>query len=68
MWPKSLKHTLLLIVTVLVLGSGVLISSMITHRHGAALLEGAAAQADNIAHKLALDAADKILINDLVAV
>jgi len=68
MWPKSLKHTLLLIVTVLVLGSGILISSLVTHRHGAALLEGAEAQADNIAHKLALDVADKILINDLVAV
>ena len=68
MWPKSLNHTLLLIVTVLVLGSGILISALVTHRYGAALLEGAAAQADNIAHKLALDAADKILINDLVAV
>ena len=68
MWPKSLNHTLLLIVTVLVIGSGILISSLVTHRYGAALLEGAAAQADNIAHKLALDAADKILINDLVAV
>lgn len=68
MWPKSLKHTLLLIVTVLVIGSGILISALVTHRYGAALLEGAAAQADNIAHKLALDAADKILLNDLVAV
>ncbi|MBR9984713.1 MAG: sigma 54-interacting transcriptional regulator, partial [Desulfosarcina sp.] len=31
------------------------------------LLDGAAAHAQNIAHQLALEAADKILINDLVA-
>jgi DNA-binding NtrC family response regulator/HAMP domain-containing protein len=40
---------------------------VVTHRYNDSLLEGAVAQAENIAHKLALDAADKVLINDLVA-
>jgi two-component system response regulator HydG len=67
MRPKSLKHTLLLAVAVLVIISGILISLVVTHRYSVSLLEGAVAQADNIAHKLALDAADKVLINDLVS-
>jgi transcriptional regulator with GAF, ATPase, and Fis domain len=67
MRPKSLKHTLLLTVAILVIISGILISQVVTHRYSVGLLEGAVAQAENIAHKLALDAADKVLINDLVA-
>jgi two-component system response regulator HydG len=67
MRPKSLKHTLLLTVAILVIISGILISQVVTHRYSVGLLEGAVAQAENIAHKLALDAADKLLINDIVA-
>jgi len=67
MRPKSLKHTLLLTVAILVITSGILISLVVTHRYSVGLLEGAVAQAENIAHKLALDAADKLLINDIVA-
>ncbi len=67
MRPKSLKHTLLLAVAILVIISGILISLVVTHRYSVSLLEGAVAQAENIAHKLALDAADKVLINDIVA-
>jgi hypothetical protein len=67
MRPKSLKHTLLLTVAILVIISGILISQVVTHRYSVGLLEGAVAQAENIAHKLALDAADKVLINDLVS-
>ncbi|MBW2249459.1 MAG: sigma 54-interacting transcriptional regulator [Deltaproteobacteria bacterium] len=67
MRPKSLKHTLLLTVAILIIISGIIISQIVTHRYSASLLKNAAARAENIAHKLALDAADKILINDLVA-
>jgi hypothetical protein len=58
MRPKSLKHTLLLTVAILVIISGILISQVVTHRYSAGLLEGAVAQAENIASMLALDAAD----------
>jgi transcriptional regulator with GAF, ATPase, and Fis domain len=67
MRPKSLKHTLLLTVSILVIISGILISLVVTHRYSVGLLEGAVAQAENIASMLALDAADKVLINDIVA-
>ena len=66
MYPKSLKHTLLLTVTVLIVITGIIISQVIIHRYSESLLEAATAQAENIAHKLALDVADTILINDLV--
>ena len=66
MYPKSLKQTLLLTVTVLVVITGIIISQVIIHRYSESLLEAATAQAENIAHKLALDVADTILINDLV--
>ena len=67
MRPKSLKNTLLLTIAVLVIVSGMLISTVVTHRYSASLMESAVFQARHIAHNLALDAADKILINDLVA-
>ncbi|HIJ55939.1 MAG TPA: sigma 54-interacting transcriptional regulator [Deltaproteobacteria bacterium] len=67
MASKSLRRKLFLIISLLVIGSGVLISIMVTHRYSISLYQGALAQAENIAHSMALDAADKILINDLVA-
>ena len=66
MRPQSLRHTLLLAIAVLVLISGILISQLVTHRYSVSLMEGAVAQAENAAHKLALDAAEQVLINDLV--
>jgi two-component system response regulator HydG len=51
----------------LLLASGLAISQIVTHRYGLSLTEHAAARAENITHSLALDATDKILINDLVA-
>ncbi len=66
MRPLTLRHTLLLAIAVIVLASGVLISQLVTHRYSVSLIEGAIAQAENVAHKLALDAAEEILINDLV--
>jgi len=67
MRQTSLKNTLLTAVAVVVISTGLIISQVVTHRYSASLLDGALAQAENIAHKLALDAADKILINDMVA-
>ena len=66
MRPKSLRYTLLIGIAVVVIISGLLISQLITHRYSVSLMEGAVAQAENAAHKLALDAAEGILINDLV--
>ncbi len=67
MKPRSLKDTLLLAVAALVVASGLTISHIVTHRYGASLYECAVARAENIAHSLSLDAADKILLNDRVA-
>jgi two-component system response regulator HydG len=66
MRPRSLRYTLLLAIAAIVLVSGLLISQMVTHRYSISLIESAVAQAENAAHKLALDATEKILINDLV--
>ncbi len=66
MRPRSLRYTLLLAITAIVLVSGLLISQLVTHRYSISLIEGAVAQAENAAHKLALDATEAILINDLV--
>ncbi len=66
MRPKTLRHTLLLAIAVIVLVSGVLISQLVTHRYSVSLMEGAVAQAQNVAHKLALDATEEVLINNLV--
>jgi two-component system response regulator HydG len=66
MRPRSLRHTLLTAIAAIVLASGLLISQLVTHRYSNSLIAGAAAQAENAAHKLALDAAEVILINDLV--
>jgi two-component system response regulator HydG len=66
MRPRTLRYTLLLAIAVIVLVSGTLISQLVTHRYSLSLIEGAVAQAENVAHKLALDAAEQVLINDLV--
>jgi len=66
MRPRTLRSTLLLAIAVIVLVSGILISQLVTHRYSVSLIEGAVAQADHVAHKLALDAAEQILMNDLV--
>jgi two-component system response regulator HydG len=50
----------------IVIASGLIISQVVTHRYTRSLLETAKAQAENLAHNLALDAADKILVNDIV--
>jgi two-component system response regulator HydG len=64
---QSLKSKLLLAVSALVITTGLLISLLVTQRHSSTLRETAAAQAENLAHSVALEATDNILINDLVA-
>ena len=67
MRPKTLKQAVMLAMATLVIVSGTLISQIVAHRYSASLLQEASTHAEKIANKLALDAADKILINDLVA-
>jgi transcriptional regulator with GAF, ATPase, and Fis domain len=64
---QSLKSKLLIGVAALVIGSGVLISLLVTHRYSRSLSDALAAQAEYLTHAVALEAADLILINDLVA-
>ena len=54
-------------VSALVVGSGLLISILASQRYSASLVEAMSAQGENIARAVALEAAEKILINDLVA-
>jgi two-component system response regulator HydG len=67
MRPLSLKSKLLIIISFLVIGSGLLISLLVTHRYSKSLFESMTAQAENLAQAIALDSTDKILTNDLVA-
>jgi transcriptional regulator with GAF, ATPase, and Fis domain len=63
----SLKGRLLLAITVLVIGSGLVISSLAAYRYSRVLYSAATTHAENLSHQIALQAADKILINDLVS-
>ncbi len=68
MKQTSLKTTLQLSVMILIILIGFIISQFVIQQYSTALLESAKAKAENIAHKLAIDSADLILINDLVSV
>ena len=63
---QSLKSKLLLAVSTLVIGSGLLISFLFTQRYSSSLYQSMSAQAENLSHSIELEATDKILINDLV--
>ena len=65
--PEALKARLLLAVAALVIGSGLIIAFLVTQQYSAALRRAMFSQAENLAHSVALDAADKVLLNDLVA-
>ena len=67
MATKSLRKRLLITISVLIIASGGIISQLVTHLYSESLFQGALAQAENIAHSLALEATDRLLINDLVA-
>jgi two-component system response regulator HydG len=64
---QSLKSKLLLAVSALVIGSGMLISLVVTQRYSKNLFEAVTAHAENLAHSVELEATDKVLTNDLVA-
>lgn len=63
---QSLRSKLLAAVSALVIASGMLISLLVTQHYSTILFKAAKARAENLAHDLALDAVDKILVNDLV--
>jgi two-component system response regulator HydG len=67
MRPQSLKNKLLMAVSFMVIGSGLLISILVTQRYSSSLFQSMSAQAEYLAHTIELDATDKILTNDLVA-
>ncbi|MEE9497427.1 MAG: sigma 54-interacting transcriptional regulator [Desulfobacterales bacterium] len=64
---QTLKSKLLVAVSTLVIGSGLLISILVTQRYSRSVFESMKVQAENLAHTVELDATDKILTNDLVA-
>jgi two-component system response regulator HydG len=64
---RSLKSKLLLVVSILVIGSGILISLLFNQRYSQSLYQSMKVQAANLAHTVELEATDKILTNDLVA-
>ena len=67
MLPRSLKSKLLLTVSALVIGSGLLISLLVTERYSMSLLEALTTQAENTAQLVSLEAVDKILADNQVA-
>ena len=66
MASRSLKGRLILAVSSLVVGSGLLISLLAGERQQASLLETMRAQGESLAQAIALETADRVLINDLV--
>jgi transcriptional regulator with GAF, ATPase, and Fis domain len=67
MMPRSLKSKLLLTVSALVIGSGLLISFIVIHRYSNSLLDALTNQAENTAQVVSLEAVDKILADNQVA-
>ncbi|MEX1300071.1 MAG: sigma 54-interacting transcriptional regulator [Desulfotignum sp.] len=65
---KSLRTWLFSAVSLLVIVTGLLVSQIVIRNYSDTLLSGVRVRAENIAARLAMNAADKILINDLVAV
>lgn len=63
---RSLKSRLILAVSSLVIGSGLLISLLASERQRSSLHETMIAQAESIALAIALETADKVLTHDLV--
>ena len=67
MRPKTLKTKLLIGVAVLVLSSSLLISLLVTQRYSRGLADALVTQARYLSDAIALQAADLVLTNDLVA-
>lgn len=62
---KSLKGRLILAVSSLVVGSGLAIALLVGEWHRSSLLATMTAQGESIALAIALETADKVLVNDL---
>jgi transcriptional regulator with GAF, ATPase, and Fis domain len=67
MLPRSLKSKLLLTVSALVIGSGLLISLIVSERYSTSLFEALTTQAENTAQLVSLEAVDKILADNHLA-
>jgi transcriptional regulator with GAF, ATPase, and Fis domain len=65
--PQSLSKKLLLTVAFVAIGIGALTSQLVAYYYGERIMHDALSEAENIARNLALNATDKILINDRVA-
>jgi len=63
----SLRSKLVISVSALVIGSGVIISLLETRRFSNHLREAAITQGEYLSHELALETTNKILTNDLIA-
>ncbi len=64
---KSLRSKLVISVSTLVIGSGVIISLLETNRFRNSLHESAITQGEYLSRAVALEATNKILINDLIS-
>ena len=64
---KSLRSKLVISVFALVIGSGLVISLLETHRFSKSLHQAAITQGEYLSQAVALEATNKILINDLIA-
>ena len=64
---KSLKSKLLIAAASMVIGSGLLISLLVTQRYSDSLLAAVTGQAESLAHAVALESVERILVNDLVS-
>ena len=64
---NSLRSKLVISVSALVIGSGLVISLLETNRFSKSLQESAFSQGDYLSQELALEATNLILINDLIA-
>jgi DNA-binding NtrC family response regulator/HAMP domain-containing protein len=62
----SLKSKLLAAISAIVILTGLAIAGIVIQRYSGALRQEMMGQSENLAHSIALDAADRILINDLV--
>jgi len=62
----SLKSKLLATISAIVILTGLAIAGVVTQRYSGALRQEMMGQSENLAHGIALDASDRILINDLV--
>lgn len=62
----SLKSKLLASISAIVILTGLAIAGIVTQKYSGALRQEMMGQSENLAHAIAMDAADRIFINDLV--